>query len=349
MNKQIFLIAAAAALTLSSCSNDELIQESENQAIGFDAFVNKTTRAADTQLSNLSIIDVWGYYSQEGTFTPVFNKQKVQKSGTAWTYTPLQYWLPSRNYFFTAIGFAGTNYADRDRYFQYADHDSHASDPANFHGCGSLTFDQTYGIGNADMVYAYATKTTSDVISATPGMVDFNFKHALSRVHISFTNNMGSDSYTIKISDLKITNATATAKLTFGTAEPVWSEQSGATEITFVNNLFTPTDGSAANNAKAVAGNKFLIPGIATLKIDFKVELIANGVSIGTYTHSQTVLPETTLEAGKSYNFAGEINPENINPDQQLFPIEFTVTKVDAWVEAPDIENAFGGDEPAAE
>lgn len=45
MKKSLFLSAVAAALVLSSCSNDEVLSSQPQSPIGFDSFVGKTTRA----------------------------------------------------------------------------------------------------------------------------------------------------------------------------------------------------------------------------------------------------------------------------------------------------------------
>lgn len=363
MKKQFFLIAAAAALTLSSCSNDELIQESESQAIGFDTFVNKTTRAAATDMSNLKDIDVWGYYmpTAGGAASTVFTKQRVTKQASGeWTYSPVRYWNPSSKYFFTALGAAGT-YAQLNNIYQYTDHADHAAVTGDFYGCGSVNYLQSKAEGNTDLIYAYDTKETPATMTTSPGKVEFTFKHALSRVHFTFVNGMGSTSYIIRISNLKITNATAQATMTFGAAEvPAWSGHTGTTEVLFFNNFFTDAEGqvsseaggvagSSATNNRTTSGDKYLIPCTAELKIDFTVELLVDGNSspVATYNHSGNLIPETEFASGFSYNFVDTITPQNINPEQELYPIEFNVAEITPWEDFGDITAPIPGTDPA--
>ena len=56
-----------------------------------------------------------------------------------------------------------------------------------------------------------------------------------------------------------------------------------------------------------------------------------NGVTT-TYHHTAPIT--TTMEMGMSYNFVANINASNVDPDNELFPIEFTA-KVEDW--DPDV------------
>ena len=63
--------------------------------------------------------------------------------------------------------------------------------------------------------------------------------------------------------------------------------------------------------------------------ITFKVDLYQAGVLLDTYVHSVT--STINIEKGKSYNFNAELTPSNVNPTNQLYPIEFNVNTVGAW------------------
>lgn len=154
----------------------------------------------------------------------------------------------------------------------------------------------------------------------------------------TFNNAMGSDSYSIKVYDLQINNSAAQASLTLGAENPVWTGHTSEATLVLRNNLFNPSSQTALNTANVVSGTKFIIPeSEKALSITFKVDLMINGTLIDTYTHSEVVLPATTFQNGHSYNFIAELNPQNIDPDQQMFPIEFNVQSVAGWVEDPNI------------
>ncbi|NPD91078.1 fimbrillin family protein [Xylanibacter muris] len=334
--KKHVLAAVAASLMLSSCSNDEVISVPGQAAINFDSFVSKTTRATDASKTNLMNMTVYGYIGDE---TPVknFDGQIVSRpdQSTEWGYTPIQYWTADKNYFFTAIS---SPVSEGNSHYTYTWADNLPIDiNADFYGSGTISIDNSKSGGNEDLVYAYATKSTPAQITTSPGKVEFVFKHALSRVKFTFKNAMGSDAYSIKIYDLKITNAATQAELTLGEKDPTWNNHSNTTELTLRNNLFVPANQIALNAASVASGTKFIIPGEQTLNISFNIDLIVYGKTIATYYHNNQEIPTTTFQNGHSYNFLADINPKNIDPEQDMFPIEFNVIDVDGWIEESGI------------
>ena len=115
MYKKIFMgIAAAAALTLVSCSSDDLNSlsdnSSKNEAISFDGYLGRSAVAVNG--SRGSVIDkaedlqkisegfgVFGNYKEAESQefgSNWFNNVKVTYSSQdiKWTYSPVKYWLP---------------------------------------------------------------------------------------------------------------------------------------------------------------------------------------------------------------------------------------------------------------
>ena len=99
--KKIFLIGLAATAMLASCSNDETVEMAQNtKAIGFSSFIDKSTRATDTDLTNLATIEVYGWRGD----AQIFDKQEVTvEASGAGTYSPIRYWEPNYTYAFEAI------------------------------------------------------------------------------------------------------------------------------------------------------------------------------------------------------------------------------------------------------
>ena len=112
MYKKFFMgIAAMAALTLVSCSSDDLNSlsdnSSKNEAISFDGYLGRSAVAVNgSRGSVLEIADlqkskdgfgVFGNYS-EGTTTAygenLFKNEQVtyDKTKSKWTYSPSKYW-----------------------------------------------------------------------------------------------------------------------------------------------------------------------------------------------------------------------------------------------------------------
>lgn len=99
MKKNYFMLAAATMM-FAACAETDLVNEVNMEeapkAIGFDAFANKTTRAAINDATDLEVegeFTVWGWKYQESTPTQIFNKQTVTYDEVeGWGYTPTQYW-----------------------------------------------------------------------------------------------------------------------------------------------------------------------------------------------------------------------------------------------------------------
>lgn len=331
--KAIHFLAAGALITLAACSNDEVILAPESAPIGFDSFIGKVTRAEDATLSNVSAITVYGYLGDAGT-PRLFDGTQVTKASGDWSYSPLQYWTPGKNYFFTALASPVSQGNSR---YDYTWGTDLSVETAGFYGSGTIGFDNSAAAGNEDLIYAFATATTPAEITTAPERVQFAFKHALSRVKFTFKNAMASDAYSIKIHDLKINNTAATGSLVLGEESPAWTA-AGTAVLELRPTYFTPANGTAANNAAVVSGTKFIIPETKALTISFDVDLIVNGATIATYSHSEKALPSVEFANGYSYNFVAEINPDNIS-DEGLYPIIFNVSAVEGWIEnTPDID-----------
>ena len=107
-----FLLTLTAFAALVACSKDEIVDSQPAQAIAFsDIFVENTTRTPydgsykyDGTTGNLTKFHVYGTVTNaDGDTANIFNKQLVEKNGSAWTYSPVQYWIPGNKYNFTAI------------------------------------------------------------------------------------------------------------------------------------------------------------------------------------------------------------------------------------------------------
>ena len=108
MDKKFFMgIAAMAALTLVSCSSDDLDSfsdnSSKNEAISFDGYLGRSAVAVNGTRGSVETVPtlktngfgVFGKYTPtEGQASNLFDNQKVTYSTTEskWTYSPLKFW-----------------------------------------------------------------------------------------------------------------------------------------------------------------------------------------------------------------------------------------------------------------
>ena len=198
--KFVMGIAAMAALTLVSCSSDDLDSfsdnSSKNEAISFDGYLGRSavavngTRGSEETKETLKTkgFGVFGNYIADAGQTSdanFFKNQKVTYSGTKWTYTPLKYWPTNGTINFLA----------------YAPHKEGQELKAN-----TTTFDFTVAdkaANQIDLLWANATgQIKTNFEGTTKEKVKFLFKHALSRL-----------GYTVKLSgNYSPDNATFTLK-----------------------------------------------------------------------------------------------------------------------------------------
>lgn len=179
--KKTLLFAGMAAL-LASCANQETVEMAQTNAIGFNAYVGKVTKA-DATAETLSAFDVYGYY---GTDTEVFAGVGVNKSGSNWVISgDPAYWVANQVYNFAAVA-PSTN--------------------ASFSSNGLVLTDYTPS-GDDDLIVA----VTSPITGKASGneAVQLNFKHALAKVQLKL-ENVGDQS----VSDVKLNGVISKGTLT---------------------------------------------------------------------------------------------------------------------------------------
>lgn len=263
MYKKIVMgIAAMAALTLVSCSSDDLDSfsgdSSKNEAISFDGYLGRSavavngTRGSEVKIGNLQTdgFGVFGNYSKETTTAygnNLFDNQQVtyDKTKLKWTYSPLKFWPSDGHIDFLA-------YAPYDKSTKLTD----GPKINNFIVSKTIT-DQT------DLLWTNATSSISADVTSSKNKVNFQFHHALSR--LGYTVNLTGDyssnpenkaTFTLKkITLAGSSDGTKGAFYTSGTIdlskqnnkEGLWSNQTGKQNfdwssvdklVTYVN----PTD-----------------------------------------------------------------------------------------------------------
>ena len=306
MKKFLFLGIAATAM-FASCTKDEMVEMNPQNAIGFETFVDKSTRVTDVTTDNLTAFWVYGWRSTE----QIFNAQEVTANKGACTYSPIQYWVGGYNYTFEAIAPKSGN-------------NGVTFNAAN--GASTITF---VSDSETDLIYAKGGKdlTSTTNLTATPGAVGLEFNHLLSRVKFTFTNGAAVNSAaTITVSDVKITNAGNTATYSPFTDGGKWSAVTGSQEVGFASTDIADIAGGASEDTE----HMYLIPcDVNNYTLSFKVTMTqkqgnsSTGVSDEfTYTNVKLANSSYTLEKGCSYNFKTTFNPG--------YPIEFTA-EVAGW------------------
>ena len=338
MYKKIFMgIAAVAALTLVSCSSEDLNSlsdnSSKNEAISFDGYLGRSavsvngSRGSELKIADLQAskdgFGVFGNYSEEseGTTTTYgenwFKNQQVTYETSAWTYNPLKYWLPKGHIDFLAYAphVGGTTLKNK--------------------SCIDFTVEGEVA-KQKDLLWANAANKTKDNIATTNNKVKFKFAHALSRLGytVKLNHDYTGTTFTLK----KITLAgsddgTENAFYTTGTIDLSKTSSTGlwtisATDAKQKFDWFSGTQELATTDYKNPDANYlFVIPqnfsAPATDKLYVIVEYTIDYNSGVTATMTNTVRKqlEKNFLQGKAYT---------INLSLGLTPIEFDAD-VTAW------------------
>ena len=182
MDKKFVMgIDAMAALTLVSCSSDDLDSfsdnSSKNEAISFDGYLGRSAVAvngsrgsvATTTTLQTNGFGVFGNYTDGQTSDPNFFKnQKVTYSNKKWTYTPLKFW-PAKG----EINFLAYAPYVKDKTLNNTSFEFIVADKA---------------ADQQDLLWANAKSQITADFASTKAKVNFLFKHALSR--LGYTVNL---------------------------------------------------------------------------------------------------------------------------------------------------------------
>ena len=313
--KKLFIAIMAVAAAVS-CSTELTVDAPKGAAIAFDnAFVENATRAADIDAEGIKAVGfgVTGYIvNTAGDQGKIFNNQQVAWNGSAYAYSPAQYWTAGNTYTFAAlVPYTGAQWT-------YA-----ATDAYN----GEISFNNAAAAANQDLLYSYKSATMPESIVSTPAAVEFTFNHILSRVKFSFKNGFGEgENITLKVKDVVVTNVHSN-----GTVAVV---DGAVQDWTVGESTFTRAFGNAGENilavgAKGTTEHFYFIPAAATYNLTFVVELYQANVLADTYNRTANVT--LSLEKGKSYELTATLNNLNTSDDGELYPIEFNVDEVDEW------------------
>ena len=326
-------IAAAAALTLVSCSSEDLNSvsdnSSKNEAISFDGYLGRSAGAVNgsrgSELTKDALkggatggFGVFGNYKKDAGQefgSNWFDNVKVFWSSTdkKWTYNPVQYWLPQGHIDFLA-------YAPYDsKYDTKVTKDNQKLDFT----VNSIIKDQK------DLLWANATNQTK-----TNNPVTFTFNHALAKIGYTVkTNVVGTTTITLnKITLAGSTTDPATgAFYTKGTidlskvnkATDLWTNFEGKQHFTWFTGSQSLTSTSIFNNPKT--DYLFVIPqnfSTGTDKLYVIVDYTINyntGVSSTMETNVYKQLKQE-FKQGKAYTINLTIGLTPIDFDAEVTP-----------------------------
>lgn len=330
MYKKFFMgIAAMAALTLVSCSSDDLNSlsdnSSKNEAISFDGYLGRSavsvngTRGSVLTIDNLQTegFGVFGNYNSTGGQNfgfNLFNNQQVTYSSAEkkWTYSPLKYWPTQGHIDFLA-------------YAPYVKNTTLTDSKINF------TVEQN-AANQKDLLWANTTSQTKANKTVT-----FNFKHALAKIGYKVQLKDDYTGTTIKLNKITLAgSADGTSKTAFykeriiNLSTGAWTPSTSDEKLNFewftntVGTELTTTATDNASNYLFVIPQKFSAPATDQLYVIVEYTI--------TYSDNTTVKTKVCKQLEKEF-LQGKAY--TINLTIGLTPIEFNAT-VDGWGDIED-------------
>ncbi len=332
MKKNYFMLAAATMM-FAACAETDLVNEvnveSTPQAIGFETFANKATRAEITNVGDLQGVgfQVWGYKAP--TATPmdwddqytVFNNVAVSYSSSKWGYADTQYWDRTSTYKFYAAAPSSAS-----SYYSIA--------PTT--GMISITGAES-SISTASKDYLIDRDGCTNVDGAYTGTehadVNFDFHHIMSKVSFKLKAAVPE---AIVVTRLVMTgwnsgngNFVQTLTATPGAANEIseWNiPTAGVGSVTLVGTGSSGTDATITLNADMTTTSKItdeyiivpqlIAPNTLTFTIDFKIGDEVFSAQVGKLTSQQV----WGTDAHTTYTIS-------VGPDV----IDFNVTNVYGW------------------
>ena len=339
MDKNFFMgIAAMAALTLVSCSSDDLNSlsdnSSKNEAISFDGYLGRSAVAVNGSRGSYLTKDalqestegfgVFGNYTSTDVTTTtygenLFKNQQVTYDATAetpaWTYKPVKYWSPAGHIDFLA----------------YAPFDSNQklkeSSKLDFTVNSTIT-------AQKDLLWANAANKTN-----TDKPVTFIFKHALSRLGYTVKTSATAEGTSITLNQITLAGSNDGAKGAFYSAGIIDLSKTSSTDLWTNLNSDTKLKFDWVSSNKELSSNEtkndeteylFVIPQDFSQKttgadelyviVDYTISY-SDGTTMKTKVYQKL---EKNFEQGKAYT---------LNLTLGLTPIEFDVTTVEGWTD----------------
>ena len=348
MYKKFFMgIAAMAALTLVSCSSDDLNSlsdnSSKNEAISFDGYLGRSAVAVNGSRSSVLTIDnlqtegfgVFGNYNSTGgqNFgSNLFDNVKVYSSSTAdpvkWTYDNTKYWPTQGHIDFLA----------------YAPYDKNTTLNTTLEekmtSCINFTVENTV-TEQKDLLWANAEDQTKANNSGTK-KVEFTFNHALAKIGYKVKLNNAYSNATITLKKITLAGSadgntpafykTGTIDLSKTSSEGLWTVQSSNDKQKF--DWFS-------NNTQILSTTGYTNPTTDCLFVipqDFsKTEEGADKLYVIVdytikYNNRETAEMKSTVSSQIKNNFL-QGKAYTINLTIGLTPIDFNVEVVKGWVD----------------
>lgn len=370
MKKNLFILAVAA-LAFAACSNDEVVEVNQNNAITFRPLVNNVTRATDITATTLQSSGFTVFATEASDFSSIyFNETAFTSSAGTYTSATKYYWPSTGSLDFYAYAYNGAD----GQVTHTAQTKAFTVTPA------SAAANQT------DLVFANTNGKSKDGVYNTTyhygtDGVPLNFRHAESKITVKLKNT--STSLKVTVADVTIGYLNTVGTYTYSgsttntdtdhSSEYLkladWTDKSGTGSY---SQTATTTEYTSATSATALPESFILIPQALTtataysgttardgdtpgspfngafITVQLKIQNAANDAYLvggaSEFVTALWPLPAGTWNPGYHYTYTvdlagGGYYPDNQNTNADLDPIlggaeiKFVSVTVDEWAD----------------
>ena len=314
--KKLFISMLAVA-ALASCSQEDVIVADKGDLIGFNSFVENSTRADDPSYSanDIESFKVYGTVNGGQGDVLIYPGTVITRNGatygSAWTCPVRQYWIAGATYKFVGIVDGEVDGVTK----TYPEDGMPTSVEYTADGATDLlcqTIDYT----------AFSANQIAD--GKKNDIVKFNFSHLLSKVNFTVVNGTpNEDGYSFVVKNITFNGAT---KATYDVVKAEWGTATATGNTVLGNTVKDSADKNivvASNAASAELAKEVLfLPG--EYIISFTVDILYNGKPVTTTNYPATgTTYKHKLDANNSYNFKVNVAVGKL--------IEFSVEKQPTW------------------
>ena len=315
--KKLFISMLAVA-ALASCSQEDVIVADKGDLIGFNSFVENSTRAAadpSYSANDIESFKVYGTVNGGQGDVLIYPGTLITKGdaeyGSPWTCLVSQYWIAGATYKFVGIVDGEVDGVTK----------TYPED-------GMPTSVEYTADGKTDLLCQTIDYTAFSADQIADGkkndIVKFNFSHLLSKVNFTVVNGTpNEDGYSFVVKNITFNGAT---KATYDVVKAEWGTATATGNTVLGNTVEGSADKNivvASNAASAELAKEVLfLPG--EYIISFTVDILYNGKPVTTTNYPATgTTYKHKLDANNSYNFKVNVAVGKL--------IEFSVEKQPTW------------------
>ena len=254
----ILIIAVAAMLNFSSCSDEQIDKPSPRTAIVFNDVQTRAIVESSDEILEMGVFAQMNLGDEDkqeagsNSCIMILENEHVSRADagteTPWTYEHTRYWITDRVYHFFAV-------------WPYSESNASVTNVSSVAGDGAYGYSVTFETpkeADQDLLTSKATVKTKTG-DPFPKSVGFNFKHELTNVNLKIWSNGAKDNVRDKIRVKEVTISNVTKKGTLNVAASALSDSSWSYSSTKM--AFTKTygdDGITVSQAQIIDGK--LVP-----------------------------------------------------------------------------------------